>query len=39
MEQSPKPEVRMAGAFTPRIMDAPLPRDFRVPAIKAYIGN
>lgn len=39
MEQSPEPEVRMDTPFTPSIMDAPLPKDVRLLAIKAYIGT
>ncbi|XP_031098232.1 uncharacterized protein LOC116002270 [Ipomoea triloba] len=35
-EHSPEPEVRMTAPFSPSIMDAPLPRDFRLPTIKAY---
>ncbi|XP_031096878.1 uncharacterized protein LOC116001125 [Ipomoea triloba] len=38
-EHSPEPEVRMAAPFSPSIMDAPLPRDFRLPTIKAYTGT
>ncbi|XP_031106481.1 uncharacterized protein LOC116011101 [Ipomoea triloba] len=29
----------MAASFSPSIMDAPLPRDFRLPTIKAYTGT
>lgn len=29
----------MATPFTPSIMDAPLPRYFRLPSIKAYTGT
>ncbi|XP_031132044.1 uncharacterized protein LOC116033443 [Ipomoea triloba] len=38
-EHSPEPELRMVAPFSPSIMDAPLPRDFRLPTIKAYTGT
>lgn len=36
-EQSQKLNVRMVAPFTPSIMGMTLPRDFRLPSIKAYI--
>ncbi|XP_031095195.1 uncharacterized protein LOC115999486 [Ipomoea triloba] len=38
-EQSPELEVRIAAPFVARIMDAPLPKEFRLLVIKAYAGT
>lgn len=38
-EQSPETEVRMVALFTLSIIDALLPKDFRLTAIKTYTGT